>query len=487
MKQFLCTWILILPVLVLAQGEDTEGIKWITGLSWDQIKQKAQQEHKYIFVDAYTTWCGPCKMMDNTVYPNDTVGDFFNKHFISVKAQMDQTENDEKDIRDWYNDANTIKGKYMVEAYPSLIFLTPRGEMIHKEEGYKSVQKIISVGNLVLTPGKVYNDPYIEYKTLVDEYKQGIKCYEKMAYMINTAMKLKDIDLVKKLADEHRNYYLADSNRELRYTKENIQLWASYSLTSKSRLFQLFSKNRDTIDKIMGRTGYATNVVSRTIQTEVVDSFFRMQRDETITVTGKKIPNSEIMFMRLPQRQDGRIEPDYVEADWKKLRKMIRNKFANEDTERNLLKARIRWYQQHQNMETAIKMKLIELDKYPPVNIEVVADEINNDMGWPAFLYVTNKGLLKKTTKWMAKVIEKRPTSDVLLDTYANLLHKLGRTEDGIRWEEKALSVVNPSDKGQKETYRSVIAQMKKGEPTYLKDGAIWVRTCLNASIEANR
>jgi thiol:disulfide interchange protein len=127
MKKQLCLLILCLPFLTMAQTPDENkaegGIKWTTGLSWEQIKQKAKAENKYIFIDAYTTWCGPCKMMDKYVYPNDTVSSFFNEHFVAVKAQMDVTEKDDQGIRDWYTDSKKIERDYTVTAYPSLIFL----------------------------------------------------------------------------------------------------------------------------------------------------------------------------------------------------------------------------------------------------------------------------------------------------------------------------------------------------------------------------
>src|SRR6266540_4082157 len=77
----LLTW--SLPFLLMAQSFDSaqhyNGIKWVTGLTWQQVKQKAKAENKYIFLDIFTTWCGPCKMMEKNVYSNDTVGDFFNQ------------------------------------------------------------------------------------------------------------------------------------------------------------------------------------------------------------------------------------------------------------------------------------------------------------------------------------------------------------------------------------------------------------------------
>src|SRR5687768_11668505 len=101
MKRFFCLLILCLPFITIAQDAET-GIKWTTGLSWQQVKQKAKTENKYIFLDCFTTWCGPCKVMDNNVYPNDSVGKYFNSKFISVRVQMDKTKKDNEQIQKWY-------------------------------------------------------------------------------------------------------------------------------------------------------------------------------------------------------------------------------------------------------------------------------------------------------------------------------------------------------------------------------------------------
>src|SRR5688500_7007105 len=173
-KQFMWLVFLCIPMLIHAQNGD-RGIQWTTDLSWQQVKEKAKLENKYIFIDAYATWCGPCKMMDRYVYPNDTVGNFFNAHFIAVKVQMDRTDKDDKIIQDWYNDANGIKTEYTVDAYPTLIFLSPEAKILKKEEGYRSVQQLVILAKESLTPGIAYDDLYKEYKALVNEYKQGVK------------------------------------------------------------------------------------------------------------------------------------------------------------------------------------------------------------------------------------------------------------------------------------------------------------------------
>ena len=51
--------------------------------SFEEALQKAKQENKLIFVDLYTTWCGPCKKMAAETFPQQAVGDYFNKNFVN--------------------------------------------------------------------------------------------------------------------------------------------------------------------------------------------------------------------------------------------------------------------------------------------------------------------------------------------------------------------------------------------------------------------
>ncbi|KKX50276.1 thioredoxin domain-containing protein [Sphingobacterium sp. IITKGP-BTPF85] len=64
MKKILL-FLLILPFAVIGQEK---GITFEHGLNWSQIKEKAKKENKFIFVDLFTTWCGPCKYMSASVF-----------------------------------------------------------------------------------------------------------------------------------------------------------------------------------------------------------------------------------------------------------------------------------------------------------------------------------------------------------------------------------------------------------------------------------
>ena len=103
--------------------------------NWNQVLQKAKAENKIIFMDAYTSWCGPCKSMQARVFPDKKVGDFFNENFINVKIDMEQGE------------GPAIGLKYPVRGYPTLFFIDPKsGKIVNQALGYKSTEQLIQIG-----------------------------------------------------------------------------------------------------------------------------------------------------------------------------------------------------------------------------------------------------------------------------------------------------------------------------------------------------
>ncbi len=78
--------ILVLPALLTLSASSliAQGIVFHEG-NWLSALEKAEQENKLIFLDAYTTWCGPCKMMDKQTFVDSAVGVLYNRQFINVK------------------------------------------------------------------------------------------------------------------------------------------------------------------------------------------------------------------------------------------------------------------------------------------------------------------------------------------------------------------------------------------------------------------
>lgn len=85
---------------------------------------KAKEANKPILIDAYTVWCGPCKMLDKQVFKDDKASDYINKNFIAYKLDMEKGE------------GPFVAMKFRVNAYPSTLFLSPEGYLLTKNIGF---------------------------------------------------------------------------------------------------------------------------------------------------------------------------------------------------------------------------------------------------------------------------------------------------------------------------------------------------------------
>ncbi len=65
----------------------SQKINWKTMEEADQIQKK--EPAKKIFIDVYTTWCGPCKMLDQYTFSDDVLAAYINENFIPVKLDAE--------------------------------------------------------------------------------------------------------------------------------------------------------------------------------------------------------------------------------------------------------------------------------------------------------------------------------------------------------------------------------------------------------------
>ena len=81
--------ILTVLIFILSYNGIAQEINWI---SLDKALELQKTTPKKIFIDAYTVWCGPCKMLDRNTFKNKDVVDYINKNYYAVKfnAQGDE-------------------------------------------------------------------------------------------------------------------------------------------------------------------------------------------------------------------------------------------------------------------------------------------------------------------------------------------------------------------------------------------------------------
>ncbi|RKD99774.1 thioredoxin family protein [Marinifilum flexuosum] len=131
----------VFAILMLSFSAYTQGIKFEHG-DWASVKAKAQQENKIIFIDFYTSWCGPCKQMAKNIFPLENVGDFYNKNFVCYKLDAEKGE------------GVALAKKYGVKSYPTYIFTDSKGEFLHQGNGSMPAGNFINFGKEALDPEK---------------------------------------------------------------------------------------------------------------------------------------------------------------------------------------------------------------------------------------------------------------------------------------------------------------------------------------------
>ena len=121
----------------LKSTDEEKGIKFYEG-TWEEALAKAAKEDKYIFLDAYAAWCGPCKVMAKREFVKEEVGDYFNKNFINFMMDM------EKDP-----EGKRLGNKYEITAYPTLFIINANEEVVKQVIGYHKGKELITFGKSV--------------------------------------------------------------------------------------------------------------------------------------------------------------------------------------------------------------------------------------------------------------------------------------------------------------------------------------------------
>lgn len=89
---------------------------------------QAKAKDQLIFVDFETTWCGPCRIMDQLVYTAEPVAEKCDK-LVCLKLDGDE----QRDL---------VK-RYKVEAYPTMLLVDAEGEEVGRCRGYQSVAELL--------------------------------------------------------------------------------------------------------------------------------------------------------------------------------------------------------------------------------------------------------------------------------------------------------------------------------------------------------
>lgn len=140
---------LALVASVVAANAQTE----FRHITFEEAKAAAKAENKKIFIDFYTSWCGPCKRLAANVFPTKEVGDYLNANYVCLKLDAEK-------------EGAELAKQFNVSAYPTLAVVSADGTLIGSFAGAKEGEEFIAAV-------ETCNDPELKEDLVKARYEKG--------------------------------------------------------------------------------------------------------------------------------------------------------------------------------------------------------------------------------------------------------------------------------------------------------------------------
>ena len=358
MKKILTTFLIILSVLSFAQ----EGIKFETS-DFKTILAKAKKENKLIFLDAYTTWCGPCKLMAKNIFTLKSVGDHYNANFVNAKIDMEKGEGID------------IAKKYDVKVFPTYLFIDGNGELVHRTVGYVPEKEFIQFA-------KDASDPSKRVAALKERFEKGEKDPEFLKNLVNLTA-FTETDYAGKVFEK---YITAKANTPL--AADDMQMLFMTLKNSESPAYKIFKDKKADLLKFMPEKSYEATDKSLKINTVIKKAYNEESKtyDENKFIEGTK---------------------DFLTKD---------------EAVKYLSKIKAGKALKDKDIATYEKLTLETYKDYTNFN----SNELNS-IAWNFFENVTNKSSLETALKWAQESVKQSENSantDTLANLYNKLNDK---------------------------------------------------------------
>jgi thiol:disulfide interchange protein len=95
-----------------------------TSKTYKQVLAAAKATHKKIFVDAYATWCAPCKELRKTTFKDAKAAAYFNKHYINYSIDVEKGHGPD------------LAKTWQVEGLPTLLIIDENGKVLANHTGF---------------------------------------------------------------------------------------------------------------------------------------------------------------------------------------------------------------------------------------------------------------------------------------------------------------------------------------------------------------
>lgn len=144
--------LILLAALFCQQYTHAQGVEFVEA-PLKTILSQAKKQKKLVFVDCYTSWCGPCASMARNIFPQKVCGDYFNATFVSTKFDMEKGE------------GATLQKTWKCIAYPTFIILNADGKEITRLTGASpTAEAFVEKVKNALDPSKSSDSLKLQYE-----------------------------------------------------------------------------------------------------------------------------------------------------------------------------------------------------------------------------------------------------------------------------------------------------------------------------------
>lgn len=218
-------------------------------ITFDEACKAAQAENKKVFVDFYTSWCGPCKKLAKQVFPTQQVGDYLNANFVCIKLDAEK-------------EGKELAKANGVAAYPTLMVFGADGKQIGSFAGYREGKDFIGAVSIIA-------DPSLNTESVARRYESGERSGKLVQAYAQQLLDKADNDNYREV-NKKVNALILDYFKGLtdaqRLESENSFIYTTYTHLYESPMIPFMVQNVDkfndkdradvraVLDKIFGQT-----------------------------------------------------------------------------------------------------------------------------------------------------------------------------------------------------------------------------------------
>lgn len=376
------------------------------------VFKTAKDKNQIIMIDFFTTWCGPCKLLDQNIYRSSAFKAYTEK-MICYKIDAEKGE------------GIALADKYEVRVYPSVVFVDADGQEIERKVGYEpDINRYLRELDRIIV-GK-------------DVFAEWMKDYQKNP-SYESAAKVAKYYLLFDLPKAAPYYQFAmskDPDVTKATTQELLMQHASIALQ-----FSIDSIGVPEAENFLKRFpdhpasfGLAADLSYAYLRQNKNDAAWKLisQTYEKADDTGRK--NIEAMYQRIRQATGHTTkEEDYAE--------LVKLDGAVARGASRLIEI----YTKHGDKDKAASVVLNWIQKNPNGSLSDY-----NDVGWSAF---EAKAAEKEMAVALIKKWEMSAAADqnsYVADTIASLCEDLGDKANAVRFGEYAVKMSREGSKMKK-------------------------------------